>query len=395
MTELTTRVVARPAEFESLAGVWDGILHTAGREHTIYLTHEWLSAWWRHFGEGRDLHVLVFERRGQVVGIVPLMISEYRLGMAKARLVESVGAFNCNYAWVVSPENREEVASAFLTHLGEVLRNGGHVLRLGLMPDDSSLLSLLRGGGARAAGLALEDRTTTLAPYAELPDSWEEFLSSLGAKRRWLLRSSLRRLEEDHRVEFRRCETDSLEQTLAEFFDLHQRRWQSVNVKGIFHDPRMRAFYVDVARKLRDRGWLHFSRLDVDGRMAHGHFAYVYNGRFYASTSARDTSYSSYGVGHLHYMFVVQDAIRLGLREYDFLQGDEAYKSFWAKSARSYQEVTLIDGSRCPELRLALLRAFLRAYGLRRFGLRRSYHLRQLKKRDERERRRMRPRSRG
>jgi CelD/BcsL family acetyltransferase involved in cellulose biosynthesis len=395
MTELTTRVVSRPAEFESLAGVWGDILHSAGREDTIYLTPEWLSTWWRHFGEGRELHVLLFERRGRVVGAVPLMITEYRLGMARFRLVESVGAMNSNYAWVVSPENREKVASAFLSYLGGVLRNDGLVLRLSLIPEDSSLLALMRGSGARAAGLALEERTTTLAPYAELPDSWEEFLSSLDGKRRWLLRKSLRRLEEDHRVEFRHCEGDSLEQTLAEFFDLHQQRWRSVNVKGIFHDPRMRTFYADIARKLQDRGWLHFSRLNVDGIMAHGHFAFIYNGKFYASTAARDTSYSSYSVGHLHYMFIFQDAIRLGLRECDFLQGDEPYKSFWAKSARRYQGVTLIDGSRCPELRLALLRAFLRAYGLRRFGLRQSYRLRRLHKREERERRRMRLGSRG
>jgi CelD/BcsL family acetyltransferase involved in cellulose biosynthesis len=121
----------------------------------------------------------------------------------------------------------------------------------------------------------------------------------------------------------------------------------------------------------------------------------IYNGKFYASTAARDISYSAYGVGHLHYMFAFQEAIRLGLREYDFLRGDEPYKSFWVKSARRYQEVTLIDGSRRPELRLALLRAFQRAHGLRGFGLRQSYHLRRLRKREERERRRMRPRSRG
>jgi CelD/BcsL family acetyltransferase involved in cellulose biosynthesis len=395
MTELTARVVTNPAEFESLAGVWDGILHTAGREDTIYLTHEWLSTWWRHFGEGRELQVLLFERQGRVVGAVPLMVTEHRLGVLKVRLVESVAALNYNYAWVVSPEDREEVASAFLSYLGKVLRDGGPVLRFNLMPDDGSLLSLLRGRGARAAGLALVERTMTLAPYAELPDSWEEYFTSLGSKKRWLLRRSLRRLEEDHRVEFRHCERDSLEQSLEEFFDLHQQRWRSVSVKGIFHDPRMRAFYTDIARTLQDKGWLHFSRLDITGKMAHGQFAFVYNGKFYASTAARDTSYSAYGVGHLHYMFVLQDAIRLGLREYDFLQGDEPYKSFWARSARRYQEVTLLDGSRWPVLRLALLRAFLRVYGVRRFGLRQSYHLHRLHKREERERRRLRPRSRG
>jgi CelD/BcsL family acetyltransferase involved in cellulose biosynthesis len=389
MIGLTTRMVTDVAEFESLAGIWDDLLQTADHENTIYLTHEWLSTWWRHFGDGKKLHVLLFERHGRVIGIIPLMRNEYRLGMIRVRLLESVGAVNCNYVWLVSPENREAVASAFLSYMEETLSRDRLFLRLRFVPEDSTLLSLVRGCDHVTPRLAIEEKTLTLAPYIELPASWDELFLSLSGKRRWVLRRSLRLLEEEYQVEFQQCAGDSLVQSLDEFFEVHQRRWHSVNVRGMFWDPRMRGFYRDMAARFEDRGWLRFSRLNADGDMAYGQIGFVYNGKFYAAAVARSTRYSKYSVGHVHHQFVLKDAIRQGLREFDFLQGDEPYKFYWTKSARRYQQVTLIGGGRCPALRLRFLRAFFRAYNMRWFGLRESYYLRRLRKREEKEWRRL------
>jgi CelD/BcsL family acetyltransferase involved in cellulose biosynthesis len=94
-------------------------------------------------------------------------------------------------------------------------------------------------------------------------------------------------------------------------------------------------------------------------------------------------------------MFLFQDAIEQGLGELDFLKGDEPYKLYWTKSVRRYQQVTVIGGARCLEWRYRFLRSFFRAHDLRRFGLKESLRLRQLRKRAEAEQGRMRLGSRG
>jgi CelD/BcsL family acetyltransferase involved in cellulose biosynthesis len=317
------------------------------------------------------------------------MRTEYRVVMIRARLLESVGAVNCNYVWLVSPENREAVASAFLSHMEETLSRDRLFLRLRFVPEDSALLSLVRKRDPVTPRLAIEEETLTVAPYIDLPASWDELFLSLSGKRRWRLRRSLRRLEEEYQVEFQRCAGDSVEQSLDEFFEVHQRRWKSVNVRGMFWDPRMRDFYRDIAVRFEDRGWLHFSRLNADGDMACGQIGFVHNGKFYVAAIARSTRYSRYSVGHVHYQFLLKDAIRQGLREFDFLQGDEPYKFHWTKSVRRYQQVTLISGGRSPALRFGFLRSFFRAHNLRWFGLRESYHLRRLRKREEKVGRRL------
>ncbi|MFC1847906.1 GNAT family N-acetyltransferase [Chloroflexota bacterium] len=384
------RVVADWKEFESLAGIWDGLLQQAGEENSIYLTHEWLTTWWRHFGEGSKLNILLFEKQGRIIGIAPLMKTEYRAGFLKLRTLETIGAVNCNYVWVMPSENRREAIAALVSYLDKALASDGLVFRVTLVPEDSEFLALVRRHGPELSGnLASEEKVMTLAPYIPLPATWDDYFRTLSQKRRWVLRRSLGYLQEAHRVEFNECAEDALEDRLTTFIDLHQRRWQSANIRGIFSYPKTKEFYRDLAGRFFEKGWLHFSRLTVDGETASAVYSYVYNGKFYASTMARDIRYSRYSVGHLHYMFLIKDAIGRHLQEFDFLRGDEPYKFYWTKSVRRYLQITVIGRGRFPGISLKWIRIFLRACAMRRFGLRESYHLRRMMKREAQELRRM------
>ena len=83
MNNTTIRVVTETEELESLARVWDSLLPKCRDDNSIYLTHEWLSTWWKHFGERKKLNILLIEKGRQVIGIVPLMKTEYRIGLIK------------------------------------------------------------------------------------------------------------------------------------------------------------------------------------------------------------------------------------------------------------------------------------------------------------------------
>jgi CelD/BcsL family acetyltransferase involved in cellulose biosynthesis len=389
MTDIRVWVVTDAEDFNSLADVWDGLLQRAGAENSVYLTSEWLSTWWRHFGPENRLNVLVFDKGGVVVGAVPLMRTEHRAGMLRLGCLETVGALNCNYVWVVPPENRSEVMDALMGYVTEALAGGVGAVRLGLVPDDSIFLAMLRARIPRMSKLAVDEKTRTLAPYVALPGTWDEFYESLSGNRKKLLRRYQRVAQRDHAAEYRLCTGDSVESKLGEFFETHEAHWRSEKVRGCFSDPRMRHFYSDVAGRFLDRGWLHFSWLSLDGEMSAAAYGFVYNGRFYAATSARDLRYSRYRVGHLLHMFLIKDAIERGLEEFDFLQGAEPHKFHWTRSARRYQDVVIVKGGAGAGLRLKYTRAILRLCELRRYGLREMYYLRRMKKREEQERRRM------
>ncbi len=390
MAGMKIRVITESEEFESLSGVWDSLLQESVDDNSIYLTHEWLSTWWKHFGEGKRLNVLLLEKEQRVIGIVPLMKSEYRIGLVKSCLLETIGSVNCNYVGLIPPENREEAVAAFMAYLEEELDNSGLVLRLTLVPEDSKFLEMLRSHHAQfSKDLVVQERVMTLAPYISLPTTWDEYYRSLGRRMRKALRLAMRSLERAHSVEFQVCTAETLEESLSKFFDLHQRRWQSVNVSGIFSEPKMREFYRDIGIQFLERKWLHFSCLTADDEMVAAEYGFVHNGKFYGATIARDIRYSKYSVGHLHYIFLIKAAIENGLQEFDFLRGDEPYKFYWTKSARKYMQLVAIKKGLCPGLRLKSIRAFLRLYGLRQCSLGEHYSLYLIRRREEKEKKRM------
>jgi len=391
MSETTIRVVTDPGEFESLAPVWNNLLEKCRGESTMYLTHEWLTTRWRHFGEGQRLNLLLAEKDGQVIGIMPLVRNEYRLGPFKLDALESIGGTSRNYVGLMAPEDRQEVISALLDYLKENLHGVGLILRLSLIPGDSQFLRVLKSGLAQLSGdLAFEERFKTLAPYLDLPVSWGEYSSTMGGKRRRMLMRMLRRLEEEHGVvTFQQCGADSLEAGLNRLFDLHQERWQAVGISGSFADPRVKEFYREAAWKFLDRGWLYFSAMNVNGRLVSVLYGCIFNRKLYFLTSGRDINYLKYSVGQLHMMHVIKDAISRDLREFDFLQGDEPYKFYWTRSARKYMRVTVIKRGFLAALRLQLLRAFLRLRDVRQYSPREIWAILSIRRREQKELKKM------
>ncbi|MFC1847905.1 GNAT family N-acetyltransferase [Chloroflexota bacterium] len=390
MTSVSTRVIADAEEFELLVGIWDGLLQETGEENSVYLTHDWLATWWRHFGEGKKLNILLFEKQGRVIGAVPLVRTEYKIGPVKTRFLETAGVVSCNYVWVVPPEYRAEVATSFRAYLEEALARNRLVLRLCQVPEGSEFRAQLNRRQAEfPGGLAVEEAAMTLSLYILLPATWDEYYQSLSRNMRMNMRRASRALEEAHGVEIQECTADNLEEGLNRFFDLHQRRWRSLGSRRWFSNPQMRGFYRDIAGRFSQKKWLYLSCLSIDNEVADIQYCFIYNRKFYSVAVARDTSYSEYSVGRLHHMHTIGDAIERGLREFDFSRGDEPHKFHWTKSARRCMEIMISKRGTCLGCRLILLRIFLRLCEIRQNGLRESYRLRLEKKKKERLRRMM------
>jgi len=390
MSKTTIRVVTEAEEFQSMASLWNSLLEDCRDESSMYLSHEWLATWWRYFGEGRRLNLLLFEKEGRVIAIVPLARNEYRIGPFKLNALESITWTSCNYVGLILPGYFDEVMTALLDYLKENLRGVSLILRLSLITEDSQFLRALKSNMAQAECLVFKELVRTLAPYIELPSSWKEYLGSLGKKRRKYLKRILREMErKDHVVDLRQSDADSLEEDLGRFVDLHQERWQSVGLRGSFADLKDREFQREIAWKFLDRGWLHLSSLTIDGDVASAKFACIYNQKFYAIIQARNIHYLKCNVGHLHEMESIKDAISRGLREFDFLQGDEPYKFYWTKSARRYMQVIVIKSGFLPALRLRLLRLFLRLWDVRQYNLREIYAMLLIRRRERKEHKKM------
>ncbi|MFC1903013.1 GNAT family N-acetyltransferase [Chloroflexota bacterium] len=393
MGDITVRIVAESEEFKTLKGVWDGLLRKCGSDKSIYLTHEWQSTWWKHFGAGKKLNILLIEKEKQVIGIIPLVKVRYGIGLIGVDTLETIGSVNSNYVWLVTPDNREEVMSALLAYLGEELDRNKVLLMLTYIPESSKFLNLLRrNGNPFSRNTIIRERVMTLAPYIPLPATWDEYFASLSQNRRYIINRAMRALsEEGHRVQLQQYGADSMDAALSKLFAFHRRRWESLNIPSAFSDSRIREFYGEIARQFLGKNWLYFSCLTVDDEIVSTNYYFVYNRKLYACITARDTEYSDYGIGHLHRALAIKDAIEKHLQEYDFLKGDEPYKFYWTKSARRYIEVIMLKKGFWHGLRLRFLHVIMRLGCIKHYGLRGIFSQYQINRREREERKKMRP----
>src|SRR4051794_13087129 len=84
-TGIAVETITDPAALAPLGAEWDALVRAMPRPSPMLL-HGWVTAWWRHFGEGARLAVVVARRDGMVVGVAPFMIRR-RGGMRVLRFI--------------------------------------------------------------------------------------------------------------------------------------------------------------------------------------------------------------------------------------------------------------------------------------------------------------------
>ena len=68
-------VSSSPEALAQLRGPWQQ-LFDACPQAPVFLSWEWLSRWWTHFGGEQQLHVVTLQDDGQLVALAPLMVRE-------------------------------------------------------------------------------------------------------------------------------------------------------------------------------------------------------------------------------------------------------------------------------------------------------------------------------
>src|SRR5262249_5130912 len=158
----------------------------------------------------------------------------------------------------------------------------------------------------------------------------EAYQASLKSRFRTKVRSTLREITTSHEVRFRRAQSAmDLKTDLQTLFDLHEKRWESKGVKGVFRNLAKRQFYERIASLFLARGWLAFDFLELDGAAVACQMCFNYRGTQFLLQEGFDPRLSSESVGIALRAMVFKKAIEEGIRHYDFLAGVGRHKTQW------------------------------------------------------------------
>jgi CelD/BcsL family acetyltransferase involved in cellulose biosynthesis len=286
----------------------------ADPDATVFHTPHYLKLYWEEFGSGR-LEIAFVRRGGRDVAVAAFEFHDDG--------VRWLGGFDVtDYMGPTGrPAHQRHAATALMAGLAE--RDGWSRADLAGLPGDGGWLPLL-GQAAREAGLEVRVAEDGVAPFLDLPATYEQYLDRLPGKLRHEIRRKDRRLREafpDLRLGDTTAET--LGQDLDRFVELHR---SSPGEKGRFMVPGMELFFRRLGEELLSDGTFRYAFLEAGGKQLAGAVGFRFRDRLLLYNSAYDHARARLAPGMALVAEVVRSAIEEGRRGVDLLKGDLAYK---------------------------------------------------------------------
>ena len=334
--------VRQESELLNLRERWDQLLARSA-SGAIFLTWEWISAWWAAYGTPGELCILLaVDDRDTLQGIAPLRrrtVRKYGQTYSTLAFVGD-GSADSDYLDCIIAEGEEEAVMGAFGRYWESELSQGTLLELNEIPDSSPNLRFLRALGRRR-GMIWSEEAVACATVA-LPGNWDAYLKTLAPRFRTKIRSALRNLESRAEVRFEFCrQPEQLDRWLSSLFELHRRRWAAAAKPGVFRWDRKRLFYQQLSPLVLDRGWLCFSALEWKGQILSCQYGFVYRSRYFQLQEGFDPACEHWNVGIGLRAWSIRELLQQGVAEYDFLGGVGRHKSDWGARTKLSQRVVL------------------------------------------------------
>jgi CelD/BcsL family acetyltransferase involved in cellulose biosynthesis len=350
------------SEFDAIAEEWNLFVQSSSNDN-IFLTHEWLTAWWEAFeSDARKFYFLLArDAYGAIAGGFPMQVVTRRFArVLHLKILQFIGRgpleheteYNTFMTPPTLPGLEADVYAAVAEHLC-------------VHQDDWDLLVLLNLLSTHASTPILEkelkQRFKTVRSKQEsnyviaLPPTYESFLAGLSRNQRRDLKKGLKMVHKHHAPTFAVISAnDDLESYLKDYYQLVQQRhnWTPSKAKE--------AFMASLCKKLAKAGWLRCYLLMLNNIPAATQLGFRYNKKFYCYKAAFNPAFSALSPGKALFGFALRNEIERGSTEMDYLIGEYGYKGYWCNDVRAVDYIQIVGK------RLASRFKVLLATGLRK-----------------------------
>ncbi|OHB77637.1 MAG: hypothetical protein A2W31_14840 [Planctomycetes bacterium RBG_16_64_10] len=321
-------------ELNDLSGyrlAWDYLLRqTPGA--SFFHTLDWLDVYWRHFGAGQRLRVLVVLSNDRPIGIVPLCVRTERYRAGPLRVLTYPLHDWATYYGPIGP-NRTATLLTAMRHVHQ-------------SPRDWDLLELRwtdheqhdRGRtkwAMQAVGFGCDGQPWATTAVVRLDGTWDEYLASRSPKWRANRLRAERRLAQCGTVTYVRYRPPGAlhgdGDPRWDLWDACQqvagRSWQSHSTSGttLTHGS-VRPFLAEAHAAAARRGMLDLNLLWLDGRPIAFGYNYHHEGSVIGLRMGFDARLAATGCGNVLQARMIQDSFARGDQRYELGPGTLRFK---------------------------------------------------------------------
>ena len=325
--------VTNNKDFFNLRDEWNELVLNS-ESNNIFLAWEWLFNWWTSFNKEKKLKILLLRENDELIGIAPLFLCKSkRKNTYQIRFMGSTDVGSDYLDFISKKGSENEVINEIFKYLN-LNKDNWQIINLTDIPSKSESIGLMKKHYDSNYYTLIQKYTT--CPYLPLPESHEIFLSSLSSNMRYNIKRKRRKFEQELKGQFIVVrEKNEIHELYEEMVRLNLNRMKIKKIDSPFNKKSFYQFHKNIISYFVANDWLRLCFLKIKGYYIASLYIFKYGGRYYYYQSGFDPDWEKLSPGFLLFSYCIENAISEGIKEFDFLQGEEEYKYLWTNKTRT------------------------------------------------------------
>jgi len=301
----------------------------------------WNQCWWKAFSNSGELHLIQFRQGNVPVGIGPFYVDRW-FGLKRFRFL-ATGKTCTDYVDLVC---EPAYYAACVNSLAQYLSHQDFdIIELDCINDDR-LAEQIQSDLESKYGVECREAEPTWC--LTLPESWQQFCTDAKKHLRRKLNKAQSRIDSGAFKIVSSIDAVGVDEAFATFKELHIRRCMTKGQKGVFADSHFEEFLESVIEEFGLNHTCEIVIVEHGGKAIGAQLYFRARDGFQLYQSGYCPDAMKFEPGHMLFASMVQRGIERGDRYFDFLRGNEPYKSFWGAHTRRQKKWRLISKRLLP-----------------------------------------------
>ena len=289
----------------------------------IFYSWDWAEIYINNILEsGDNLFIIMIYEKNSCIGIFPLSFIEKIINMKKCKVLTYICHYSVDYndIYIDKKYNKYSILKKLLNFLQENSTNWD-IIELNCLNSRNGTVYLIQDILSKIPTLNLTIQQNAITPYINLPDM--DAKVKLGNIRE--IRRKERKLHKEFEVDIKVSSEFTLE-IWGKFTEFHKDSWKD----SMFKYEQVENFHKILAEKMNKKNCLEFSYLTLNNECAAIHYGFKDNDKVYYYLPVYSKKLrKNLSIGSILLYNIITYYREKGIKEFDFLRGNESYKFDW------------------------------------------------------------------